>query len=212
MFFRDRCIRVEPEHEGIKDIDEVLNVSHSHVRTELLQQHAHQMHRPSVGLFEGIQQLLPTVCFHVIVVHGKQLQELFTPRKGVCNVIGQFLFRQLIVPVQYGGQILIPAIVFPLEKAQKELFLCLKVIIDGGTGKRCDVSDLLERDHPETHRLVELLTGIYNFFSFLSNLFRRYFSHLISYSSSFHIVLTSCQHVHYTYILTSCQYVFGFYF
>ena len=55
LFFRDRRIRVDPEHEGIEGIDEVLNVSHAHIRAELLQQHAHEMHGMPIGLFESIQ-------------------------------------------------------------------------------------------------------------------------------------------------------------
>lgn len=45
-------------------------------------------------------------------------------------------------------------------------------------------------------------------FPFLSNLFRCYFSHLIS--LIIRTSLTLCQHAHYTCILTSCQYVFSF--
>ena len=45
-------------------------------------------------------------------------------------------------------------------------------------------------------------------FPFLSNLFRCYFSHLIS--LIIRISLTLCQHAHYTCILTPCQYVFSF--
>ena len=41
-------------------------------------------------------------------------------------MIRQFFFRQLLIPVQDGSQILIPAVIFPLEKSQKDLFLCLK--------------------------------------------------------------------------------------
>ena len=54
-----------------------------------------------------------------------------------------------------------------------------KVVINGGTGEGCDIPDLLKRDLPETHFLVELLTHIDNLFPFLNNLFTRRFSHLM---------------------------------
>ena len=56
-------------------------------------------------------------------------------------MIRQFFFRQLLIPVQDGSQILIPAVIFPLEKSQKDLFLCLKVVINGGTGEGCDIPE-----------------------------------------------------------------------
>ena len=73
LFLRDGRIGINPEHEGEKGINEILNIGNIHVRTELLQKHAHKVHGTPVGLLERIQQLLPAVCFHIVVVHGKKL-------------------------------------------------------------------------------------------------------------------------------------------
>ena len=92
--------------------------------------------------------------------------------QGVSDTVGKIIFRQSLVPIQYVGQVFIPAVIFPLEKSQEDLFLRLKIVIDRGAGKGCDTSDLLKSDFAETHRLIELLTGIDDFFSFQGNLFQ----------------------------------------
>ena len=47
-------------------------------------------------------------------------------------MIGQFLFGEPFVPVQYGSQIFIPAVVFPLKERQKDLLPGFEIVIDRG--------------------------------------------------------------------------------
>ena len=54
LLFRDRGVRVYPEHEGEKGIDEILDIGHAHVRAELFEQHAHPVHGATVRQLEAV--------------------------------------------------------------------------------------------------------------------------------------------------------------
>ena len=62
-----------------------------------------------------------------------------------------------------GYELLVPAVILFLVERQKDLFFRLKVVVDRGTGKGCYRSDLFQRDVLKAHRLIKLLTGVYDF-------------------------------------------------
>ena len=165
LLFRGEGIGMEPEHEGEEHVDDPTDLFRSPVRAGPFQEEPDVLHRPPVGLLEGCQKLLAAVRFHVVIVHGKELQKLDPVRERQGDAVRQCVRRQRSAIGEDALQLLVPQHVFPLIEGKEDLFLRMEIVVDRGPGERRRLADLLERDLLEAHGLVEFFTGVDDLFS-----------------------------------------------